>query len=266
MRTFARMRLQRYDILPELQPYVQLICTMDCDHDADTRHIRVLPDTRVELFINYSESPVATIGSELYRNSIVTFRMSKPMEVQMRKGAGCLAVCFHPGMAYRFFSLPMHLFTDTTTDLLDLWQLQATELEDRVAAAPDNTARVAITQAFLLRHLALSQADEPVNFCLQAARHTRGMAKVTELAGKTGLSQRQLARRFQQAVGLPLKEYLRTTRFVQSLQYLKLYPTRSLTDVAYESGYYDQSHFIHDCREYAGCTPGDLIQSPNILY
>src|SRR5690606_9364089 len=91
------MNLQLYPIIPKLRPYIKLICTMDCEDDADTRHIRVLPDTCVELFVNYTGTPVAIIGDELYRRSIVTFRMSRPMDVQMRKGSGCLAICFFPG-------------------------------------------------------------------------------------------------------------------------------------------------------------------------
>ncbi|MHA4807351.1 DUF6597 domain-containing transcriptional factor [Flavitalea flava] len=115
------MRLQLYNITPCLQPYIKLICTMDCDADADTSHIRVLPDTCVELFVNYTSTPVAIIGNELYKRSIITFRMSRPMDVQMRKGAGCLAICFHPGMAYMFFQVPMHVLTDTTAALSDIW-------------------------------------------------------------------------------------------------------------------------------------------------
>src|SRR5918993_3486735 len=116
------MRLQFYDIIPELQHYVKLICSMDCDLDADTRHIRVLPDACVELFLNYTSTPVAIIGNEAYNRSIITFRMSRPMDVQMRKGSGCLAICFHPGRAYRFLHLPMNVVTDTTVLLDDIWK------------------------------------------------------------------------------------------------------------------------------------------------
>ncbi|MDX2048027.1 MAG: hypothetical protein SFU87_14650 [Chitinophagaceae bacterium] len=39
-----------------------------------------------------------------------------------------------------------------------------------------------------------------------------------------------------------------------------------LTEIAYESDYYDQAHYIHDCREYSGYTPGQLIAANNCLY
>ncbi len=256
------MRMQQYDIMPALQPYVKLICTMDCDNDADTRHIRVLPDTCVELFVNYTSTPVATIGNELHKRSIVTFRMSRPMDVQMRKGSGCVAVCFHPGIAYRFFHLPMHVLTDTTTALADVWSGMAAEIEDKLAHAPDNNTRVGIMQQYLVLQLAGSKDDKLVAHCIwKADKQT-----VKQLTDDTGISQRHLARRFQQCMGLSPKEYLRVNRFIRSLQHLKQHPTRSLTEIAYESGYYDQAHFIRDYKAYAGHTPGELVQAQHILY
>ncbi|WP_257657836.1 helix-turn-helix domain-containing protein [Parapedobacter lycopersici] len=260
------MNLQRYAIIPELQPFIKLICTMDCDDDADTRHIRVLPDTCVELFVNYTSTPVAIIGDELHRRSIVTFRMSKPMDVQMRKGSGCLAICFFPGMAYRFMSLPMHLLTDTTTAAEEIWKGLAVELEDKLAHAADNRARVMIVQQYLSGLLAKSRQDPQVACCLQRVQLSDGRLTVGKLTGITGMSQRQLSRKFQQAVGLSPNAYLRVNRFIRSLQHLKRYPLHSLTEIAYESGYYDQAHFIRDYKDYAGYTPGELAQARHILY
>lgn len=35
------MFIQQFEVIPELQPYVKLICTMDCEDDVDTNQIRV---------------------------------------------------------------------------------------------------------------------------------------------------------------------------------------------------------------------------------
>ncbi|MBC8988347.1 hypothetical protein H9X96_21560 [Pedobacter sp. N36a] len=149
------MRIQSYDIIPNLRPYVKLICTMECDNDRDTRHIRVLPDTCVELFLNYTSTPVAIIGDELHKGSIISARMSRPMEVQMRKGAGCLAICFHPGMAYQFFQIPMRILADTTSALSNVWNNLVEEIEDRLAAAPNNETRVSLAQDYLTQQFVL---------------------------------------------------------------------------------------------------------------
>jgi AraC-like DNA-binding protein len=261
------MFIQHFEIIPELQPYVKLICTMDCQGDADTNHIRVLPDTCVELFVNYTDTPVAIIGNELYNRSIVTFRMSRHSDVQMRKGAGCVAICFYPGVAYRFFHLPMHILADRTLALSDLWRGMAAEIESRLADACNHKTRTVIVQQYLLQQLTRNEYDDPqVAYCLGKIQRSSGHVPVSQLTSNTGFSQRHLSRKFQQIVGLSPKEYLRVCRFIRSLNHLKKYPSLSLTEVAYESGYYDQAHFNRDYKAFTGHTPGQVALATNILY
>jgi AraC-like DNA-binding protein len=260
------MFIQQFEVIPELQPYVKLICTMDCEDDVDTNHIRVLPDTCVELFVNYTSTPVAIIGNGLYNRSIVTFRMSRHSDVQMRKGAGCVAICFYPGVAYRFFHLPMHILADRTLALSDLWHGMAAEIESKLADACNHKARAVIVQKYLLRQLTQNECDQQVAYCLGKIQRSAGHMPVSQLTNDTGLSQRHLSRKFQQIVGLSPKEYLRVCRFIRSLNHLKKYPLLSLTEVAYESGYYDQAHFNRDYKAFTGHTPGQVALATHILY
>ena len=260
------MRVQLYDIHPQLQQYVKSICTMECDGDADWNQVRVLPDTCVELFFNYTSTPIAVIDRTLYKRSIISFRMSRPADVQMRKGSGCLAVCLHPGKAYSLFRMPIFLFSDMTADLSGLWKDMAPELEEKLASLSNNEARVAMVQEFLLKQLRCDKQDLQVSYCLNLAQLSGGSIPVSRLADETGLSQRQLSRRFQQTVGLSPKEYMRVCRFTHSLQYLKKYPAISLTEIAYLSGYYDQAHFIRDYKTYAGHSPREVATASQILF
>lgn len=260
------MHIQLYDVIPSLRPYIKLICTMQCDGDTDTNHIRVLPDTCVELFVNYTSTPVAIIGDELHKRSIISFRMSRPMDVQMRKGTGCLAICFYPGMAYKFFQVPMHTLSDTTAPLSDIWNNLAEEIEDKLACACNNETRVCVVQNFLLEQLASAKIDFQMDYCLQQAQLSGGSVSVSKLTNDAGISQRHLSRKFQQYIGLSPKEYLRVYRFMQSLGYMKKYPVLSLTEIAYKSGYYDQAHFNRDYKAYTGYAPGELTHAQHILY
>jgi AraC-like DNA-binding protein len=260
------MLIQQFEVLPELQSYVKLICTMDCEDGTDTNHIRVLPDTCVELFLNYTSTPLAIIGNELYDRSIVTSRMSRYSDVQMRKGAGCIAICFYPGAAYRFFNLPMHLLADRILVLSDLWNSMAGEIESKLADAFSHNERSAIVQKYLLQELTRNEHDQQIAHCLEKIRRSAGHIHVSQLSSDTGISQRHLSRKFQQIVGLSPKEFLRVCRFIRSLDHLKKYPLLSLTEVAYESAYYDQAHFNRDYKSFTGHTPGQVARATHILY
>jgi transcriptional regulator GlxA family with amidase domain len=89
---------------------------------------------------------------------------------------------------------------------------------------------------------------------------------VDELAADIGVSCRHLTRQFQRAVGLSPKEFGRVARFLHALQLLTTRNGQLLTDVALESGYFDQAHFNHEFRELAGMSPGELQTFPNVSY
>jgi AraC-like DNA-binding protein len=265
------MDLQLYTIEPVLQPFIKVICSMESKGPADVMApFRVLPDTCVELFVNYTDVPLARITGKQNTDtnrSIIVFRMSSFMDVHMQPGSGCIAICFNPGAAYHFFSLPMHEVTDSVAGMDHFWEHASTELEEKVALTHTNKERVSIIQHYLIQLLTKKQkADKAVEYCLWQINLLKGQLSVNQLSEKTGISLRQLGRRFNNCVGLSPKEYTRISRFIHSLPHLKKLPSVSLTEVAYESGYYDQAHFIHDYKEYTGLTPGEVRTSGNIIY
>lgn len=240
---------------------------MHCTDDADSMPFRVLPDTCVELFVNYTGKHLATIKGAVdsgEKGSFFSFRLSGFMDVQMQPGSGCIAVCFYPGAACHFFKTPMAAFTDSATELNLAWGNIAAELEERVALCASETQRAELIQHYLLRQLVKNhKTDAAVQYCL-SEMHT-GLS-VNELAEKTGISQRQLSRRFQKNIGLGPKEFSRVNRFLRALDYMKKNNGNSLTDVAYACGYYDQSHFIFDFKAFAGITPGELYTAGRVIF
>ena len=265
------MGLRLYDITPLLQPYISVICSMDNGNDACwLSSFRVLPDTCVELFVNYIQpQQTITTGNTLNSEpqSFIVSRMNRFMDVDNRGRSGCIAICFYPGAASGFFPLPMNEVSNNVTDLHDLWKHIADEMTEKVALANNNETRVTIIQQYLLQQLKKNNYnDEAMQYCLWQVNVLKGQISVNELSGKANISERQLGRRFNQYLGLSPKEYVRINRFMHSLTQLKKYPSLSLTEIAYESGYYDQAHFIHDYKAFSGYTPGELIETKDVLY
>ena len=265
------MKLRLYNVIPPLQPYIKIICSMESENTGcNTSSFRVLPDTCVELFVNYEGSPQTVTADGLANkqpNCFIVSRMSRYMDVQDHGRSSFISVCFLPGAAAHFFPVAMHEVSDAVIDLGDLWKNAAVEMEERVSFAVNNHERVAIIQEYLWRQLEkIKKSDTTVEHWLWQVNFFKGQLSVEDLSRKVNISQRQLGRRFNQTVGLSPKEFSRVTRFIHSLTHLKKYPSLSLTEIAYESGYYDQAHFIHDYKSYAGLSPGELVANTNILY
>ena len=86
--------------------------------------------------------------------------------------------------------------------------------------------------------------------------HYAEPVSMAEMAALAGVSATQFNRRFQQLLRMTPMKYLRTVR-TQVAQRLLTTTSKSLVEIAMETGYADQSHFGKKFREITGMTPAD---------
>jgi AraC-like DNA-binding protein len=130
----------------------------------------------------------------------------------------------------------------------------AFELTERLANARTAGDRHAVAQRLLADRLSDQPTTAPeIEYALARLRATRGAASVETVAAEVGWSRRHLAARFREAVGLTPKALGRLIRVEHAAQRVRA--GDPLADIAYASGYADQSHFNRDFRDLVGCTP-----------
>ncbi len=88
---------------------------------------------------------------------------------------------------------------------------------------------------------------------------------VSEIADSAGLSVRQLERTVARTTGLSPKRFRRLARFHRTVRDMHLDSAGGYLPVALSHGYHDQAHFIHECREFAGHTPGALLRRARLV-
>lgn len=167
---------------------------------------------------------------------------------------GIFGCYLYPFALPRLFSFPASDFTDTMADFHSVLGREGKELEERMLTAGDNRRRVEILAGFLEGRLNKNRREEPLVFAsIGHIIETRGLVNVTSLASEYFLSNRQFERKFKEFSGFSPKLFARINRFQAAL---KEYGSgKSLTDIAYDCGYYDQSHFINDFKEFSGYNP-----------
>ena len=90
--------------------------------------------------------------------------------------------------------------------------------------------------------------------------HFKGVVSLDALALYGNMSLRNFERRFINEVGIPPKLYARITRFYNALENKMLHPNKNWTEIAYQSGYYDQSHFIKEVKLFSAKSPDELFK------
>ena len=75
------------------------------------------------------------------------------------------------------------------------------------------------------------------------------------------VSERSLQRIFRKYVGVSPTQYRRICQFQGSFSQLRSGNFENLTDVAFDSGFADQSHFIRSFKEFAATTPDHYLKA-----
>lgn len=93
-------------------------------------------------------------------------------------------------------------------------------------------------------------------YCRSRIYATQGLISVKELAAETGYTEVYIRRIFQRIHGISPKVFEQFVRFQNLLQAVQRDTTeRRFDEIAYDCGYYDQSHMIKDFKRFAGTTP-----------
>ena len=265
------IRFREYPIHASLAPFVKCIWSVESDRPIhDTPRERILPDNCVELVVHFADpfrSHFANGASDLQPRNFVAGQMKNFLEIEPAGRMGLIAVRFHARGAYLFLPAPLSAVAAALVELEEIWGKRANDWTERIALACGMAERFRIVEEVLLNALhQKDRSDRAVDRCLHLIETADGQVRVAQLASEIGLCSRQLNRRFENAVGVSPKEFARVSRFLNGARRLCATAHHSLTETALECGYFDQAHFNHDFRDFAGMTPGEFLVSPNVVF
>jgi len=187
-----------------------------------------------------------------------------PTSATIKKGNTCLITRFHPYAGFLFFPNQVSDFTNESIDLCDILGKDSTEFYHRLMEQPLLEQKVKVLEAFLIDRLVSSRKDQKkiglVEGLCDSICSDRESFNIERLAMEFGFSERYIQKLFLNYVGISPKGFFSVQRFNKSLELVRS-ANRSLTNIAYECGYYDQAHFIKEFKSYTGITPSQLIRS-----
>ena len=228
---------------------------------------RIVPSGTVELVINLHEDKFRIYNSvrpelcKRFSGAIVSGTYSSPFVIDARQHAYVVGVHFRPGGAYPFLGAPATELADTHVDLETLWGHSARKLRERLCAAQGPTERFHMLEQTLLEHLFRPMEHHyAVRFALRAFLGADREQTVRELAQKVGLSHRRFIQVFAREVGLSPKLFCRVRRFQQTLSLARKTEAPNWSQLAWEGGYFDQAHLIHDFRLFANLSPTEYVR------
>lgn len=220
-------------------PWVQ--CTWQRAGDGGAA-VRVVPDGCIDI--------VWTEGS----GTVVVGPNTRAFLVPLARGVRVAGVRLEPGGAPPLLGVDAAALRDSSVPIERVWGDAGKRFAERLDAAGEDRAGELLC-ALAARAPAAAPPDPIVRAAV--ARLTGPGLAVSAVARELALSERQLRRRFESAVGYGPKRLARVLRLTRALA--AAYAGEELARVAADAGYADQAHFAHDCRSLAGVAPSALV-------
>lgn len=176
-----------------------------------------------------------------------------------KESIGVFGVYFSPYALPALFSVPADELSNQNVEIESLLGKQGEELEDKMMSAESNTERLNIINTYFENRLnSLSSRRTAIEQSVHQVITNKGLINVNELSEELSVSKRQFERKFKSVTGFSPKLFSRIIRFENALTKMEACDTK-LTEVAFECGFYDQSHFIRDFKEFAGQHPSAYL-------
>jgi AraC-like DNA-binding protein len=219
---------------------------------------RVLPDGGVHLIFNPGDPP--SVPGSPGAASVAVGARCEPSIIHMAGRIEHVTVTLRPGGMTALLGIPAGELASADVPLDTLWGPHAADALERLAATPPTTARAAAMERVLREMLAArdARADALAAEAVRMIGAARGRIRVRALAAALGVGERRLEQVFHRHVGLSPKQACRIARFRATVALLQRVPARAWTDVAYDCGFYDQSHLVNEFQVLAGLAPGEF--------
>ncbi|WCO00811.1 AraC family transcriptional regulator [Psychroserpens ponticola] len=233
------------------------------EYDLDNPSYKFVPDAYVD-WVFHLESPWQCDFPDVENQSKtgqfhVFGQIKKHINLTLPDGdLNVFAIKFHPWVAKQIWNVDMHHLTNGCLNLTDLDLPEMHVLQERIYLANTIEERIKIIETYLLPYANFSDT--------KSLKHTFSSLTVEANQLKTlnlGIGLRRLEQRFKNEIGISPKLFLRTCRINAVIEKMKENTNQSLTQLALEYNYFDQSHFIKDFKQFTGCNPSQFLKSIN---
>ena len=228
---------------------------------------RFLPDGNVNIVIDLKDRPQYIYDNETLkeiqacrhvwfsgiRTNFITIPSGKESEM--------FIINFHRGRSYPFVEMPLHELTDSVVDGDLVLTNEIMNLREMILESVLITQKFMVVESYLVKKFRSKLIVNPfIEFAVNKIVNSPNQMSIEQISNKVGYSQKHLIKLFKDNVGLTPKGFLKIIRFQKAIEEIGVSQKADWTGIAYESGFYDQAHFINDFKAFSGYTPNQYLK------
>jgi AraC-like DNA-binding protein len=244
---------------PSISEYVRSVLILEGFSQAD--------NTKSSLFTNGMPALLCRTEKDHAGNEdvkqLTLFGKYVPAECWSTNGTTTIiSYFFKPFALASMFNIPAISLMEAGIDLCD-WNAHKTNaLRTQLMYAESTSHKVQVLDNLIVHQLQQTCKEcDIIKYATDQIMCNSDTEILSEILKKLSLNARTFQRIFKKYVGVTPSHYRRICQFQLSFTQLRAKKFDTLTDVAYDNGFADQSHFIRSFREFTQITPNHYLKS-----
>jgi AraC-like DNA-binding protein len=235
----------------------------DPEHTVD----RFLPDGEVQIIFDLTDSPKYIYDNESLKeiqscqNVWFSGFRTEPITIPAGRESEMLIVQFKKGKAFPFLSEPMNNLTNYVVDAELVLKAEILNIRERLLELIAPGEKFKCLEENLLKCYLRQLRENPfVDYAVSRIYNYPSQISIKEISEKAGYSQKHIIKIFKETVGVTPKTFLKIIRFQNAIQQIDNHDFIDWPSIAYDCGFYDQSHLIADFKLFSGFTPTEYLR------
>jgi AraC-like DNA-binding protein len=246
-----------------LKPYIRHYYIFESDSDIGFEDT-VFPSGDMEVIFNLGQGIwESSVDDQFIKNPPIELwgQITKPLAIKSKGRHTMLGIRFYVHAAAYILNDEIGVFNNKVSNLYDLLGKPVKVLHTQLLETSILHERIALVESFLLKKFAGNEKkSDKIAKVANILTSIKTDNNIGNIASKHGITPRYLHQLIYQHTGLSPKSFDKISRFQLSLKLIAK-NDQPFTSIAYDCGYFDQSHFIRDFKSFTGLTPSAYLQS-----
>jgi methylphosphotriester-DNA--protein-cysteine methyltransferase len=237
----------------DIRHIIQAFWMVDSEANSDVSQQKIIPDGYPEMIFHLGDSYRINISGEWKEQPVelIAGQIRNHFFLENTGVSNMFAIKFQPWALTDFFGLQMCTITDQVIEIPKAIKMRLTFIKRIFQKDTTFKEKCQLVESwFRMQKLPLTSHYKAVEYI----HEKKGVIQLHELTNVCNCSERTLERYFKSHIGVSPKFYSRIVRFSSIFKLVQEKPI-DWQDIVYKAGYYDQSHFIKNFKEFTGEDP-----------
>jgi AraC-like DNA-binding protein len=259
---FFKMKMQVLKPHPSISNYVSHVVVLE---DGDIKSDILIPlIAKGYPSIAFQTTAASSIaGRNNVANSLVLYGQNlKPFEFHASGHLTIIAYFLYPHLLKTFFGFNAHEAAGLSADLSQSQTARTTNLKEQLINELSLAKRLELMTGYVLSlsKLIRTTASNSISYATRKIECHHGLVALEAIEKELNMTERTFQRLFKLNVGVSPKTFSRICQFQSAFQHLSTRTNPKLADIAYETGFADQSHFNRAFKEFTNYSPSDYLK------